>query len=43
MGVQEQSLIGRREVVLGITHGVHGLAARLNVSLPRQKSQCVQN
>jgi hypothetical protein len=40
---QQQSLIGRPEVVLGITHGVHGLAARLNVSLPGQKSQCVQN
>jgi len=34
MGVQQQSLIGRPEVVLGITHGVHGMAARLNVSLP---------
>jgi hypothetical protein len=34
MGVQEQSLIGRPEVALGVTHGVHGLAAGLNVRLP---------
>jgi hypothetical protein len=34
MGVEEQSLIGKPEVVLGTTPGVHGLAARLNVSLP---------